>query len=227
MLHVLPDAQGGHDPPQSIALSVPFFRPSLHEGPWPPPAVHTPVAQSEPTRQGSPEAQGAHDPPQSTPVSVPFFTPSLHDPLAQTPPAQTPLAQSAFAPQGWPPAHGGHDPPQSTAVSFPFSVPSLQAGDAQKPPTHTPLEQPAPLPQCDPLPPGVISHPFEGSPSQSYAPALHAESVHVPVAHDALACGRAHTTPHAPQSVFVVSSVSQPSAGSPLQSAKPRLHAPT
>jgi hypothetical protein len=69
--------------PQSMALSAPFFTPSVHEGAWQRRVVglQTPLAQSEPAPQVLSVWQRTHakGPPQSTSVSWPFFTESVHD----------------------------------------------------------------------------------------------------------------------------------------------------
>jgi hypothetical protein len=51
--------------------------------------------------------------------------------------------------------------------------------------------------------------------------------VHDPDEQESVACARLQVAPHAPQLVSVVSAVSQPSLGSPLQSPKPLLHEET
>jgi hypothetical protein len=56
----------------------------------------------------------------------------------------------------------------------------------------------------------LVSQPLFTLPSQSPKPTLHAVVVQVPVAHDAVALGRLHAVPHAPQLAAVRSDVSQP-----------------
>jgi hypothetical protein len=65
------------------------------------------------------------------------------------------------------------------------------------------------------------SQPFEPSPSQLPYPVLHACSVHVRDAHEAVAFARAQTVPHAPQSESVARLASQPFAALPSQSPNP------
>jgi hypothetical protein len=74
---------------------------------------------------------------------------------------------------------------------------------------------------------------FEGVPSwvsqpaaavQSSKPLAQAVSVHAPVLQDASAFGKAQETLHAPQSVKVRMSRSQPLSGIPSQSLKPGSH---
>jgi len=45
--HGCPDAQGGHVPPQSVPVSVPFRMPSTHVGTAQVPLVQMPLTQSE------------------------------------------------------------------------------------------------------------------------------------------------------------------------------------
>jgi hypothetical protein len=70
--------------------------------------------------------------------------------------------------------------------------------------------------------PSSVSQP--GAAVQSAKPALQPVMVHVPVAHDALAFGNAHAWPQFTQLAAVVTLVSQPSSGSPLQFLKPASH---
>jgi hypothetical protein len=71
-----------------------------------------------------------------------------------------------------------------------------------------------------------VSHPVEASASQS--PKFVAQLVisHVPVAQLSPAFASAHTAPHEPQLVRLLSGVSQPFASTPSQSAKPMLQVP-
>jgi hypothetical protein len=98
-------AASGHGPhaapPQSVSVSVPLRRPSLHWG-----DAHTRAGeqyeetQSAPVMHPPPSGQSPHEaPPQSTPVSVPFFTPSVQVAVWQAPALQTRLAQSAESEQ--------------------------------------------------------------------------------------------------------------------------------
>ena len=73
----------------------------------------------------------------------------------------------------------------------------------------------------------LISHPFAALPSQLAKPALHTIE-HCPPPQDGAPLLLLHAAPHAPQfDTFVASCTSQPSAGLPLQSAYPALHAAT
>lgn len=67
------------------------------------------------------------------------------------------------------------------------------------------------------------SHPFASLPSQLEKPELHDVSVQVPVEQLALALVREHGTPQLPQSVNVLSEVSQPMPGLPSQLPQPEL----
>jgi hypothetical protein len=156
--HFLPVGAATHEPPQSTAVSLPFFTPSLQVGAAHAPPVQTPLVQLAPAPAPLPHrlpvAQGGHEPPQSTSVSVLFFTMSAQFAAAHTPFTQTPFTQSAATPHAWPSGHflfagePAHEPPQSTAVSLPFFTPSPQVGAAQAPAVQTPLRQfpPAPAP---------------------------------------------------------------------------------
>ena len=63
------------------------------------------------------------------------------------------------------------------------------------------------------------SHPFFVSPSQSSKPAAHFVTAHSAWSQLAVACARAQVMPHAPQLPSALRSLSQPSLGSPSQSA--------
>ncbi len=145
-------------PPQSMAVSVPFLMPSLHdpEGATQTPPVQVPLVQSVPARQVLPLAQSAAQlPPQSMSVSVPFFTPSVQvgAGAAQTPAEQLVLEQSAPTLQVLPLAHlAAQLPPQSISLSLPFLIPSAQVGSAvQIPVTQLVLVQSVPARQVLPL----------------------------------------------------------------------------
>lgn len=66
-----------------------------------------------------------------------------------------------------------------------------------------------------------VSQPLAGFRSQSAKPVLQVPLVQVPVLQLAAALGKLHATLHAPQSVFVLSGLSQPLLGRPSQFAKP------
>jgi hypothetical protein len=68
-----PSLQGAHPPPQSRAVSVPFFTPSEHVGARQMLSVpQTPLKQSLTAKHFAPATQGAQMPPQSRSVSEPF-----------------------------------------------------------------------------------------------------------------------------------------------------------
>jgi hypothetical protein len=71
------------------------------------------------------------------------------------------------------------------------------------------------------------SQPLDAMPSQLPKLGSHTPSEHVPVEQLSAALVRAHVVLHAPQSVSVLSGVSQPLAAMPSQFAKPALHAPS
>src|SRR5690242_3234014 len=72
-----PSAHGEQPPPQSVAVSAPFFTPSMQVGVEHAPAAQTPLRQSAATRQGSRSLHFSMQlPPQSVAVSAPFMTPS-------------------------------------------------------------------------------------------------------------------------------------------------------
>src|SRR4051812_49106674 len=129
-------------PPQSIPVSWPFFRPSLHAEAAQAPPVHTPSAQSEGWVQTPLVAHlGQPKPPQSTSVSLPFFTWSEQLAVAQAPPTHTWLAQSEPTAQTSPsPQLVQLGPPQSTSVSPLFLAWSVQVA-RQVEPEHLPPRQ--------------------------------------------------------------------------------------
>jgi hypothetical protein len=71
-----------------------------------------------------------------------------------------------------------------------------------------------------------VSQPFDGSLSQSPKPATHAVMTQLPVRQLVVAFARAQPTLQPPQSVLVISDVSQPVASLPSQSPKLAVHAP-
>jgi hypothetical protein len=221
--HAWPSPQPGQGPPQSTAVSAPFFTRSVQLGAAQTLLAQTPLSQSVALAHPPPAAHGGHaPPPQSTPVSAPFFTRSVQPGATQTPLAQALLAQSAGPAHPPPTAHAGHaPPPQSTSVSAPFFTLSVQLGATQRPPSQAPLSQSAPVTQWPPAPQGSASQPLLGSPSQSEKPCSQEASAHFPAAHDAAPWANAQATPQAPQSVSVVSDASQPFAATPSQSPRP------
>src|SRR5690348_5549165 len=90
-------AQSG--PPQSTAVSVPFFTESMHVCAWQTLPPQTLLMQSFAVLHELPFGQSAAQtgPPQSVPVSLPFLTPSLHAGSLQINPSHTPLTQSLGA----------------------------------------------------------------------------------------------------------------------------------
>ena len=115
-------------PPQSVAVSVPFFVLSLQLAATQTSVWHTALWQSVPTLHAAPLPHGAHEPPQSCAVSAPFLVESVHVGTAHLPLLHTPLWQSPLTLQPNVSPHGPQLPPQSCAVSSPFCTRSLQAG---------------------------------------------------------------------------------------------------
>ena len=186
--HFLFVGDAAHEPPQSTAVSVPFFTLSVQLGTAQLPEVQTPLAQLAPAPVPEPHifpfAQPGQEPPQSTSVSVLFFTPSAQLAAAQTPFRQTAFTQSPATAQAWPSGHflfvgeAAHEPPQSTAVSVPFFTVSVQLGVAQTPAVQTPLLQlpPAAVPVPHILPFAQAGH--EAPQSTSVSPPFFTVSVH-------------------------------------------------
>jgi hypothetical protein len=136
----LPTAQSdGHEPPQSTAVSVPFFTPSLHRAAAHLLLVHLPLAgkmQSEFVPHGLPTAQPVQLPPQSVSLSEPLRTMSLQAAGAHLPPVHLPLSgslQSPFSLHTPLTAQPPQLPPQSVSVSSPFFAPSPQLAATQSP----------------------------------------------------------------------------------------------
>ena len=143
-LQACPGRQPGHlSPPQSTAVSRPFFALSSHVAAMHVPSLsHTPSLQSVPVLHGKPAPHPAHFfPPQSTPVSSPFFTLSAqlaathfddwHTPDAQSVPelqsTHFPAASQTFPPlsaQAVPAATAGLDGCPSAHRSRVQRVPS-------------------------------------------------------------------------------------------------------
>ena len=131
--HGFPALHPAQLPPQSVAVSEPFFAPSVQVAVWHFPPRHTDEAQSVPAPQSLAAGQRAQVPvpPQSTSDSPPFLKPSVHVAAVQCPFWHVPLLQSAAPPHILPAAQGGHTPPpQSASDSPPFFAPSLHVGEA-------------------------------------------------------------------------------------------------
>jgi hypothetical protein len=165
-LQILPAAHLGHDPPQSLSVSLPFLTLSLQAGAAQVSAtgVHTPLSQSPPTAHFSPVAQSSQfGPPQSTSVSAPFFWPSAQFGAAQRFALQTLLAQSVGAPQDLPaPQPGQVAPPQSESLSSWFFTPSVHDGASHLALVHELLKQSLAAWHVPP-----VAHPGQPAPPQS------------------------------------------------------------
>ena len=72
-----------------------------------------------------------------------------------------------------------------------------------------------------------VSQPLEVIPSQLPQPASQAPIAHIPDMHRDAACGYEHAVPQLPHAVIEPRSVSQPSAGTPLQLPQPAVQAPS
>jgi hypothetical protein len=132
--HAFPAAHDGHvPPPQSIAVSLPFFTPSLQlaGAVQKPPTQVSPLTQLASPMQRFPVGHSVQLPPQSTSDSLPFFTPSLHDAATQNMVGPQESDWQSAPTRHWSPTkHGVQPPPQSMSVSVPFFFPSLQLDDA-------------------------------------------------------------------------------------------------
>jgi hypothetical protein len=239
---------GAHTLPQSPQDEVVVFRstsqpsaglplqspkPALQRSTVQVPAVHAAVAF--PTRQALPQ------PPQ-LPTLDPRFT---SQPLEATPsqsakPALQVKLQPPSAQRGLAFATAKHTVPQSPQlfVSVLRSAQTLVAAQKVVPAgqldTQAPPAQRVPAAQTTPQPPQLVlelvlvSQPSATIALQFAKPGLQVPTVHRPAAQPATAFGTLHALPHAPQAVGVVLVfTSQPSAGLPLQSAKPASQAPT
>jgi len=117
--------------------------------------------------------------------------------------------------------------PEDGWLQLPY--PSTQA-DEQMPPAQT-LDATfcvphgrVQLPQWAASVARLISQPFEAVPSQSPYPELHPTTAQAPVAHVAVAFGRAQGIPQAPQFVSVATSVSHPLTALLSQLPHPAAH---
>jgi hypothetical protein len=119
----------------------------------------------------------------------------------------------------------------SAGLSLQSAKPAPHAAMTQRPPTHAGVallsvhmrEQ---APHDDTVVLVFTSHPSAGLPLQSAKPVLHAAMVQRPTVQAAVALASAHTRPQPPHAAAVLLVfTSHPSAGLPLQSAKPALHA--
>jgi hypothetical protein len=161
----------------------------------------------------------------------------LPKPAVHAPKVQTPLGHDSAA---FAKAQGVPHPPQLVSVSMLVSQPSsgFELQLRQKPlqvnvqsyDPGIPVQPLVPwafvqvLPQAAQLVavPSWVSHP--AAMVQSAKPELQPVGWHEPVAHDAAPFGNEHAWPQFTQSVRVVTLVSQPSSGLPLQLRKPGSH---
>jgi hypothetical protein len=132
---VRPVSHGLHfGPPQSMSVSLPFFRWSVHEAGAHLLLTQTPLPQSLPNVQGFPSLHAEHGPPQSTAVSPPLRIESEQDAAWQSEFVQTPLSQSGPVLHAPSTGHPGQlAPPQSTSDSVPSRSAFTQLGSWQVP----------------------------------------------------------------------------------------------
>jgi hypothetical protein len=202
-------------PPQSIAVSKPFFTPSVQLGSRQIPPEHTPEVQSRPFEQPSVGAQAGHvPPPQSGPVSPPFRTPSWHVGVWHVPLApQTPDWQSSPESHAFPSPQPLQTPPQSTSVSFASRALLRQVTGRQTPPSQIAEAQSALTAQPNPsphfphvAPPQSMSVSVPSWISSVQVASRQVLSMHAP---DAQSVGSVHASPVAhggqdpPQSIAV------------------------
>jgi hypothetical protein len=135
-------AQG---PPQSLSVSVPFFRASLQVGAVQVSFEQTPLLQSVMSRHFFVSSQRFGQPaPQSTSPSVPLRMPSEQLGSAQRPSLQFWLSQPRFSVHTWPALQRLQTPagsPQSLSTSPWFLMPSEQDAEVHVPPLQTVLSQ--------------------------------------------------------------------------------------
>ena len=133
-------AQPAQDPPQSMAVSSPFWTPSPQVAARQMASPQTRLSQSAGPTQAKSTGQGTQSPPQSRSVSVPFCTPSSQLAGAEGPRCKH-LSQSAASRHSRPGTQAGQDPPRSISASSPLRTPSSQVGAIQSWSVHTPLWQ--------------------------------------------------------------------------------------
>jgi hypothetical protein len=159
--------------------------------------------------------------------------PTLHVTIRQLPEAQLDVAFARE--QGTPHAvqwlsvlSGVSQPVLSEPSQLPY--PGLQLMIAQLPVAQVAVAftRPQARPQNPQFASVVtgVSQPLASTPSQSAKPVLHVAIEQVPVPQVALALARTQGEPQLPQSVTVVSDVSQPFASIPSQLARRALHVP-
>jgi hypothetical protein len=128
--HSRPSAQGGHVPPQSTSVSVPFMELFAHEPFRQNPSMQrAPVSQSAVIRHFFPLVHTTQvPPPQSVSVSAPFSAPSPHVGDVHTDAVHKLDVQSVPATHEEPGKQRAQLPPQSRSVSLPFWSASAHAG---------------------------------------------------------------------------------------------------
>lgn len=204
---------GAHVPPTQLVVPLPF----VHAMPQPPQLfalvcvfVSQPFA-GFPSQSANPAEQvGTHVPAGHAVVPFAFVQPA----------PQAPQFVTVFS--------DASQPVEACPSQLPN--PALQvmehAPNAQLAVPFVPLHAVPHAPQFAALVCVLTSQPLDARPSQLPNPALQVPRVHAPEAHETLAFAKAHSAPHAPQSVSVVRLFSQPFAALPSQFAKRLLHAP-
>jgi hypothetical protein len=246
-MHVSPALHSIPQPPQlsSSSTTVASQPLALLPSQSSKPAAHPEIAQTSPAQVvvAFGRMQGVPHPPQwvtlSRLFSQPFVAfpsqfphPALHVPSVHTSPPQLALAFGR--------EHPTPHPPQWVTLSRVFSQPlppspsQLPKPAAQLAIAHTSppqvaiafgREHPTPQPpQLERLSSGS-SHPLPSLPSQLPNPPLHAAIRQSSPAQVAVALGRVHGVPHAPQFVTLSSGSSQPLASLPSQLPAPAMHA--
>jgi hypothetical protein len=204
---------------------------------------HVPVSQ---VVMAFDSAQSTPHPPQfasvSSPVSHPFVAAPSQSPhpesqLSTVHELSTHDSVACASEHEYP-----HAPQLAVSVAVCTSHPGLDALQSAKPGSHAvttqrpaPLHRPIPLgkahmsPQAAQLStlPSTVSHPFEGSPSQSAKESRHAVNEQAPAEHSPTPFAQAQVTPQAPQLLALERDASQPFAELPSQSSRPASHAMT
>jgi hypothetical protein len=188
---------------------------SLHATPQPPQSVSVVSGRSQP---------------------LPLAPSQFPKPGSHVPSVQAPLAHDSVA---FVRSHGALQAPQSVSVFTGRSQPLLLTmSQLAKSGSHVVIEH-VPLahdslaltrPHVTPQPPqsarlfSCVSQPLPVVPSQLPQPGSHVVRTHAPLMHVSPARERSHAVPQPPQSVSVVSGLSQPLATIPSQLPNPPLH---
>lgn len=161
-------------------------------------------------------------------------------PIAQPVGTHTPVAQDALAPgRLQATSHAAQSVLVRSERSQPLAATPSQSAKSERvqlttrqaPVEHSPIAfagaHGAPQAPQSALVVVLVSQPLIGLPSQSARRGSHEPTRQVPLEQSPMPNAGLQVLPHAPQWVSVFSGVSQPSAGSPLQSPKPASHTAT